>query len=609
MKKSSLLKAIMYTWTVNPHWFYFNSLYIVIAGLIPILTIWLSKELINEITKLISSGSGPNNIDKITFFLILQFLTAIFSTFLSNLHEYIDKKTEVYLGYDLQKKIFIKTISLSYITFDDNKFLNSLSRIKGSAGSRFLNPIRHLIDFFKNIITLFSLFIYLYFVHWSLLILVIIPAIPVFITYFKYGKKTFLVTRSQAQLYRETNYTSRLLTERDAAKEIRLFGLGDFLINRWSEKSLQIISKNINLQKKQQLANVYLDAFKSAVFILNAYIIIRLIFTKGLGIGDFVAIGQAVQETQSKLSSASVNLANILEDILYIKEYYQFMEGDVYKNDIASTNPIRNFPNKLEQGILIKNLSFSYIGCENPVLNNISFQIRPGEKIAIVGENGSGKTTLVKCLLGLYPTEKESIIFDGIDINEIRKSDLHKNVTALFQDFVKYSYTLRDNIAFGNVKSINDISKINEVAFDTGIGYLIKDLKNGYDTFLTRALKEGVDLSGGQWQKIGLARALFREAQVIFLDEPTSSLDPNAEKEIFKHFNKLIKDKTAIFISHRMSATKIADRIIVMKAGKIVESGSFTELINLKGEFSRMYQLQAQLFNDKTDTELELLRN
>lgn len=374
-------------------------------------------------------------------------------------------------------------------------------------------------------------------------------------------------------LKRYETFISRLLTEKESAKEIKIFGLGAHLITRWSKSYMKNANKTLGLLKKEQYTEFGVEGIKTLFYLAITYMIIKLIRQDNLKIGDYVAVLQAVQQVQSKLYQTSNSIALILEDSLYLRDFFSFIE---FNEHAYRTNHGKDsFPIPLVHGIELRNINFSYEKQSNPILQDISLLIKPGEKIAIVGENGCGKSTLVKCLMGLYPVNSGKILFDNIPIIDIKEEEVHKNITVLFQNFTRFPFSVYDNIAFGNISLLNDKKGIEELSMKTRVNDFVKNLKDGYDTKLTKLLQDGIDLSGGQWQKIAYTRALFRNSQVIILDEPTASMDPQSEKEVFEQFNNIAENKTLIFISHRMSATKIADRIIVMKKGQIYEMGTF----------------------------------
>ena len=313
-------------------------------------------------------------------------------------------------------------------------------------------------------------------------------------------------------------------------------------------------------------------------------------------VGEFVAVGQAVQNTQSSINSIAKRFGAFKEEVFYIKDYFEFM--NYYHQDDSSSQRLESFPTPLKVGITFENVSFNYVNSDVKILKDISLHINPGKKIAIVGENGSGKTTFVKCLSGLYPLSEGHIFFDNNEIKSIKESELFSNITVVFQDFIKYPYTVKENIRLGNIFRNDNLDNIVEaVSKEAGVHDFVNKFPNGYETYLGRIFEDGEDISGGQWQRIALARSLFKDGEIFILDEPTAALDPIAELDVFEKFDLLTKNKTTFFISHRMASAKIADLILVFKKGEIVETGTHEELMRLEGEYYTLFNMQAKWYN------------
>lgn len=586
------IRAIKYIWERGTWWLILTIIFNIILGLIPIAIIWVSKELINSVADLIQKQHS--NYYYALMLLLLQFGIVIFQSLLRNFQTYINRRFEINLEHDLQESISIKSTSAPLKYFDMPEFYNHLNRIELNPGQKLLTPIRALIDVGRGVITVSSYLVFLFTIHWSLILLSTLISIPILIVHSKYGRKRFELLLFQTPENREARYITYLLKNREVAKEIRVFGLAEYLINRWSIKYNKMANESLNLLKKNQVANVSLDALSGIFYVISAGIIIWLIRIKPIQIGDFVAISQAVQGTQATIKEISTNFAKVYEENLYIKDLFDFLDYEFPDNNNSIYK--KPFPYPLNEGIKFENVSFKYIGSERVVLKNINFEIKPGEKVVLVGENGSGKTTLVKCLMGLYSVSEGSILIDSVNITDIDKVELRKSITTIFQDYMRYSFSIKDNIGFGNIEKINNKSEIINVSKKSGVDDFVKYLDEEYETYLGRNLYEGVDLSGGQWQKIALARALFGDGQIIILDEPTSALDPIAEREVFKQFEELTKDKTAIFISHRLSVAKSADKILVMKDGQIIEIGNHEQLMDIKGEYYKMFKAQSHSY-------------
>lgn len=588
MNFNALFWAFKHTWKMGKKWIVTSLVFSVLLGMLPIALIYLTKELVNSIANLINSG-GSYKIPLL--FLSAQFGIMVFDSLLRHYKGYIDQKIIIKMEHQLSLNIVEKLDRMSYVNFDEPTFYNHLERIKDNSGSKFLSPINSLLSLLESLISITGLLGFLFTIHWSLGVLSFVILVPVFFVKSFYGNKQFWLNYHLAPVAREASYIKRLLMDRQYVKEVKVFNLYQHFIERWSDRFLLNANRTLSLFKSSKKADISLDGISALFYVIAAGIIIWLTRQSLVRIGDFVAIGQAVQSTQSAVENISANLASIYADNLYINDYFHFMNFE----ENSSENRVTLFPEHLSKGIKFENVSFKYPGSDEETLKDISLTIRTGEKIAIVGHNGSGKTSLIKCLLGLYPVTKGKILYDDLNINLIKQDSLYENITVIFQDFIKYNFTVKENIVFSDIKEFNNYPKLIEAAIKSGLHNEILKLPNGYDTNLGKYLNEGIDLSGGQWQRLAISRALFKDSQLIVLDEPTSALDPVAEMEFLEYYNKISDNKTAIFISHRMSIGKMVDRIIVLNDGKIIESGTHDELISQQGEYSKLYNAQSEL--------------
>jgi len=590
-KVISILKVFNIIWLVNKSLLILSIFIRIILGFIPYVNLIIFEKLVNSVVLFVESNI---NYESIFLILLIQLLLMVFNSIMSNLMELIDNKLEYNLDYYLQKKTGKKAATVPLAYFDDNQFYNHQSRVSGGLGNRMLVPIKNLLNILQRLITLISYMIILMNVHWILAILSTLTFLPVIIVNRYYGKKNFSLLISQTPKAREANYYRSLLIDRASAKEVRLFNLKHYLLQKWEILYLDNLKEILNLFKRQSYAKMGLDMATGILFGITSAILIRIIKSGNLTIGMFVVIIQAIQGMQSTINSISFLLANIYKENLFIQDLFNFLNYEdktinIYKNNYS-------FP-LLKEGIVFDNVSFNYPRSTKEVLKEISFTVIPGEKIAIVGSNGSGKTTLVKCLMGLYPISKGNIFFDKISIKEINPHSLWENITVIFQDYVKYHFSVKENIAIGKIEKINDYHRYKEVTDKTDLDILVSSFKNGYDTILSKVYADGEELSGGQWQKIAIARGLFRSGQVFILDEPTASLDPYTELEVFEQFQKISEEQTTFFISHRMAAAKMADRILVLKEGQLIEEGNHEQLMELNGEYTKMYNMQAKWYH------------
>jgi ATP-binding cassette subfamily B protein len=594
-------QAIRFVWARGKFWLLCSLALMILNGLQPLAILWITKELINEITLLITNRTD-DFVPALTFLLMQFFLVLLFAA-LTRFGSYLDRKMELRLDHDLQKIVSTKMMNLPFVYLELPELYHHLNRIQGALGMRFLTPIRNAMNTGKSLISCLSYLGFLMMFHWSLVLISLLAAIPIFFVQVRFGVRGYGLHFRLTPMAREAQYYAYLMNERQPGQEIRLFGLGPFLLERWSDRFWRHAKETLQLLKNRQKAEVALEGLTALFYLSSSLVMVWLARSTGLQIGDFVALLQAVQGTQTAVNQVARQTAEIYEQHIYIRDFFAFMEFEQNvplsaRRDVAEQTTVT-----AEPGIVFADVSFAYPNSERPALNHVSFHVRPGEKVAIVGENGSGKTTLVKCLMGLYPLSTGRIFYDGCDTENLPREVLTKRITVIFQDFMRYDLSVHDNIAFGNIDRYAKRESVEQVARMCGVDRFVERMPEGYDTFLGKSLFEGEELSGGQWQKLALARALFRDGDVVILDEPTAALDPEAELEVFQLFDRLTQGKTVLYISHRMAAARMADRIVVMKAGEVAEIGTHQELMAKDGEYARMYKAQANWYAEEADRE------
>ncbi|MGM0943411.1 MAG: ABC transporter ATP-binding protein [Bacillota bacterium] len=560
----------------------------------PVLSVWITENIVTYVIEASNSGAFNRNL----IFLILANLSAlVISNTSTTIMRYLNIKMELKLNYYFLKKVSQKSSSSPLIYFENPEFFHHYERIQGDLGRKFLSPIENIFSIISSIISIIALSIYLFKVHVLVVILSLIAGIPTFLLNAKYGNLKFYLLKNQTPLARMARYISALLNDRHAIKEIRIFNSQKYLLDKWSKAFKRNNKEFLDLNKKKEIKTVLLNVIIQIVNAFNIIIMITLMIQKKINVGTFVAAFSTIPKTSSEIENLSVRVAQIHSETLYISDLFSFLEYKDQRFDISTELKSGEFPLPLEEGIYFDNISFSYPNSGREALQNLSFKIEAGKKTAIVGENGSGKTTLVKCLMGVYPIEKGCIYFDDVNIDNLSKESLYNNITVIFQDFIKYNFSLKENITIGNINEINNFGRLIESASLSGVEEFAPHLEKKYDTILGKVLMEGEDLSIGQWQKIALARALFKGGEIYIFDEPTAALDPKSEIKLFEKFDTLSKNKTSLFISHRMASARMADKIIVMEKGRIVEEGSHSELMNLKGKYCEMYDAQSKWYN------------
>lgn len=498
------------------------------------------------------------------------------------------------LGQRVNEMILVKAQTLSLSQFEDSEFYDKLTRARREASTRPLALLNKTFTLARQGISLVSYaFILLQFSVWALLLL-LIGALPVFFAEAKFSGDAFRLFRWRSPDTRKQIYLETLLAREDSAKEVKLFELGPMLLSKYQAIFKTLFKEDRALTLKREFWGFILGCLGTLSF-YGAYIWIVFATINGdLTLGEMTMYLLVFKQGQSSVSASLSAISGMFEDNLYLSNLYEFLEQPTQQETGTLTQG--QSPN---QGVAFNNVSFIYPGANKPALNNISFTLKPGQKLAIVGENGSDKTTLIKLLTRLYTPSQGVITLDGTPLEDWQPAALRARTSVIFQDFMRYQFTAGENLGAGNVESFNDRQAWQQAAQKGLAENFIAQLKDGYDTQLGRWFKDGQELSGGQWQKVALSRLFIRpEADLLILDEPTAAVDARAEAELFELINQYSEDKMTILISHRFSTVRNADHILVLDAGEIIEQGNHQQLLTLNGIYAHLYRLQASGFQD-----------
>ncbi|MGM5471603.1 ABC transporter ATP-binding protein [Bacillus pumilus] len=589
------LYAISYTWKRSRSYLLLTLFIQVIVGFMPLASVWIIQTLINEII-LFMTSSG--DIQKVLWLFGLQMVIVVLGYGLQFILQLSQQKATNLIGLHLKGELLQKAIRLPYITFEHPSFYNESQRVMNSH-QHVLSMVRSIFTIMSALITVVSLLIYMIGIHWGLAVILILCTLPVLWIELFFGGARYQLNRMLTANDRREMYVSDLVAQRDSLKEIRLYGVGNYLLQKWKGHYVKSADEKYKLLKRQVRWEMAGGLLMTFAYVFCGLFIVFLIFQKKLAAGTFVAVLQAVQNIQSGFQDLTRECSSLYETSLYIDEMRTFQkreeEIDEQTEEGASLRRIEGI-----QSITLENLSFTYPNMKTPAIEHIHFHIDKGERIALVGDNGSGKTTLIKCLTGLYDPDKPNMQkVNGELISTIYKKSYHARMAVLFQDFMKYEFTVKENIGFGRIDEIDKGERMITAARQAGIEKRIHQMEERYDAQLGRFFEEGHELSGGQWQKLAMARTFFRESDFIILDEPTSALDPLSEISLIRKLFDHTQDQGVLFITHRMGAARLADRIIVMKDGAFVEEGNHEELMALDGEYKRLYEAQSQLFQQK----------
>lgn len=561
------------------------------SALLPVAQAYTGKLIVDGVLHAVNQSLSVERAAALIWpFLAVEFLLFAAGSFLAQSRRLSEQVLEQRAGHRITEAIIEKALRLPLPYFEDSRFYDGMQKARREAEYRALAITGGLFSLCQNALTLLSFaFVLLAMTPWVALIL-FSASIPAFAVQARYSKMKFRLQGWQAPESRMITYLEQVLTLDSTVKEIKLFRLGRELLGRFNSLFEKIFSEDLSLARRR-LRISYAWSLLSTVSFYACYAwILYLTVTRKITLGDMTLYLAAVRQSQGSFQGLMDNTSRLYENGLFMDNLFTFLEIPDPPAEPSPGTP----PAKGAARIRIANVTFRYPGSAHAALEDVSLEIAPGEKIALVGENGSGKTTLIKLLTGLYKPESGTLELDGTSVNEMNLADLHEQIGVIFQDYVRYQLTLAENVGFGSVEHLAEQARILSAIESAGAADVLEDLPDGLESVLGSQFKGGRELSGGQWQKVALARAFMRSARLLILDEPTSALDAEREYEIFHRFKRLTEGKTAILISHRFSTVRMADRIGVLEKGRLVELGSHEDLLRLKGRYARLFEMQAE---------------
>ena len=573
----------------SPKMFSLNVILRLIKSIFPVVLLWVGKEIIDEVIAIVNTGESQE-LNKLYLLITIEFGIAIFSDVFNRLIGATDTLMGSLYSNDSSVELIQKTARVDLQYLEDSEFYDKLERARRQTVGR-VNLMSNSLAQAQDFITIVSLISALIYFYPILVILLVISIIPTLLNELKFSSSNYKLTSRMAPERRQLDYMRVIGASDVTAKEVKLFGLADFISRTFSTTANKYYQSIKKLTIKRSVWGAIFNII-GVIAYYGAFVFIVLKAVVSLvTIGELTFLAGSFNKLRNQLQVMFTRFSNITESALYLHDYFEFIDMEFNDQSDFLQLPV---PAEIVTGIKFQNVTFSYPNGHIPVFNGLSFDLRKGEKLALVGENGSGKTTLIKLLLRLYEPTSGCILLDGVDIRHYEKEEYQKLFGAIFQDFVKYYLTTRINIAVGNIENVGNDKKIEEAAELSLANEVVKDLLNGYDQELGKRFKKGAELSGGQWQKIALARAYMSEAPIIILDEPTSALDARAEYEVFQRFIGLTKGRTSIIISHRFSTVRMADRILVLNNGEVLELGTHEELMENGNLYSELFELQAE---------------
>jgi ATP-binding cassette subfamily B protein len=594
-KRKLLLKeSVSLVWKSSSGWATANVLVILIRSLLPLLMIYFIKNLIDTITSEVSRATG-NSFQ----FILLPVLAVVVAFFLdeifSDIGGFVQKKQAYLLEEHMNNLLHAKSILIDLQHFERPEYYDCLSRASREAPWRPNNIVNNMLSIFRGSISLFLMAGLIAGLHWALTLLLLAINIPGIGLRIYYSSLLYNFHRDQTPEARKTSYFNWLLTGDRPSREMRLFGLGEYFKSLFAKSFRKQKEEELEIVKKRTLIELLTSLLKAFAVFITILFITRSALKNEITLGDMAMYLLAFRQGMIYIKDIFTSMAGLYEDSLFISDVFEFLK--LQEKITAPVHAIK--PESLRDAIIVDKLSFSYPGSGKPILKDLSFELRRGETVALVGPNGAGKSTLVRLLCRLYDPDNGQIMWDERNIKEMDPAEYRKMFSVIFQDFMLYNLSAGENIRLGDIKIPDYQGKIKKAAEEAGIHELISCLPKGYETVIGHLFDDSQELSWGEWQKIALARALFRPSPVLILDEPVSALDAETEYEIFNRFRETTHDKTCLLISHRLTNVTIADRILVLNKGIIEESGTHNELMNKEGLYYKMFTMQSTRFNLK----------
>lgn len=575
-------------WQTSPWLTVINSLLRIIRSAIPLSVLYVGKLIIDQVV-LLSRQDADYSQQYLWRLIAIEFGLAILVDMLSRAISLMDSLLGDLFANHTSIKIMAHAATLDLDQFEDSTFYDKLERARQQTFGRTV-LLSQVLSQVQDLITMGFLAAGLMSFNPWLILLLLVAVVPAFLGESYFNDRSYALSRSQTPERRELDYLRYVGASDETAKEVKLFDLSGFLIDRFRNLSDKFYADNRRLAIRRSSWGTLFSTLGTAGYYAAYVIIISRTITGKLSIGDLTFLAGSFRQLRSLLEGVLSRFTSVSQGAIYLADLFDFFH--IKPRIVLSSRPLP-FPNPIQSGFTFENVGFCYASSDRWAIRHLSFTLNPGEKLALVGENGAGKTTLVKLLARLYDPTEGRILLDGIDLREYDLNELRLQIGIIFQDYLRYQMSIAQNIAVGNIQKKENRILIEASAHQSLADILVEKLPDKYDQMLGRRFNKGIELSGGEWQKIALARAYMRDAQLLILDEPTAALDARAEYEVFQRFAELTKGKSAVLISHRFSTVRMADRILVLENGQMIEIGSHEELLMKNGLYAELFNLQA----------------
>ncbi|RCW82649.1 ABC transporter ATP-binding protein [Phyllobacterium bourgognense] len=594
----NLWPFLLMVWRTSP---YLTAASLVLRlgrALLPVITLFVGKLIIDDVVLLVQTPNKPQTLSQwlnsgllnwLGLLLLAEFALAVLSDILGRVVSLIDSLLSERVSNTSSVRLMQHAATLDLEDFEDAEFQDQLERARRQSSGR-MTLMGQLLSQAQDMVTVASFAAGLIVYAPWLIVLLFLALVPAFLGEAHFNAQSYSLDFVRTPERRELDYVRQTAASVETAKEVKIFGLHNFLIDRYMRLATDFYAANrILALRRASWGGLFTAMGTVGYYLAYAYIVLRTLGGE-FSIGDLTFLAGSFRRLRTLLEGLLTSFSSTAGQALYLDDLFAFFE---VKPEILSPENPRPFPHPIRQGFVFDDVGFIYPGAESWAVRHLSFTLHAGEVVALVGENGAGKTTLVKLLTRLYDPDEGRILLDGHDLREYDLEALRGNMGVIFQDFVRYNLSASDNIAVGRIAYRDDRGRIAQAASRSQADGVIAKLPGQYEQMIGKRFKNGVELSGGEWQKIAIARAYMREAEVLILDEPTAALDARSEFEVFRRFKELSEGKTAILISHRFSSVRMADRILVLADGKVEAAGTHEELVAQAGRYAELFELQA----------------
>jgi ATP-binding cassette subfamily B protein len=594
----NLRPFLFMVWTASPGLMVASLLLRLVRSLLPVATLYIGKLIIDDVVALVQMPGRPQTFEEwlasghlngLGVLLLAEFGLAVLTDVLGRSVSLIENLLAERVSNASSVRLMEHAATLDLEDFEDAEFQDQLERARRQTSGR-MGLMTQLFGQAQDIVTVVSFAAGLIIYAPGLIVLLFVALIPAFLGDAHFNAQSYFLEYLRTPARRELDYVRQTAASAETAKEVKIFGLHGFLIDRYRHLAADLYAANRRLALRRAKWGALFSAIGSVGYYLAYVYIVWGTLGGTFSIGDLTFLAGSFARLRGLMEGLLAGFSSVAGQALYLDDLFAFFE---VKPEIQSPESALPFPNPILKGFVFENVGFIYPGAERWAVRGMSFTLKAGEVLALVGENGAGKTTLVKLLARLYDPDEGRILLDGRDLRDYDLDELRSNIGVIFQDFVRYNLTAADNIAVGKIDAREDLTRIRDAARRSVADDVIARLPAGYGQMIGKRFKNGVELSGGEWQKLAIARAYMRDAQVIILDEPTAALDARSEFEVFARFKELCAGKTAVLISHRFSSVRMADRILVLADGKVDAAGTHEELVSQPGRYSELFELQA----------------